>query len=423
MRCAGDCRAADRRAADRPAAPARPGARLTAAQVTAVRLTAALVTAGLLAGCSSGGHGPGGQASGATGGQAAARRAAQGFAGRAVHAGPGAQFFTLDGPGGGGAFVAVAPSSGSGGGRPKITVGPIPPASSTKPIDLPLNTYSGVSGLQQTVLAEASTLLTQKCMTARGFVYSAQAAPAQEQSLLQDAEYGFGVTSQDAAASFGYGQPTSSGPPPTSPAPFKAGPAFLGGFASFGNLAKQPRAWVVALLGFAPGARNGRQHEAGCLMQASAELYGTGRNGLSDPVPSIALQASSWTQSDPRVRAVDELWSQCMKQRGYSYRTPQAAATAHWPQHPTPAETATAVADVACKQQVNLTNTWLTVEAAYQTALIGQDLPTLSHLQDSFQSLFKRAQALLSGQFVPSPVVPGRGGQPVGGVVIVGRAP
>ena len=391
--------------------------------MTPARVTAALVTAGLLAGCSSGGHGGGSPAGGLPSGQAAARRAAQGLAGRALHGGPGTQVFTLNGPGGGGAFVAVAPSSGSGGGRPKITVGPIPPASSTRPIDLPLNTYSGVSGLQQTVLAEASTLLTQKCMTARGFVYSAQAAPAQEQSLLQDAEFGFGVTSQAAAASYGYGQPASSGPPPTSPAPSKAGPAFLGGFASFGDLAKQPRAWVVALLGFAPGARIGRQHEAGCLMQASAELYGTGRSGLSDPVPSIALQASSWTQSDPRVRAVDALWSQCMRRRGYSYRTPQAAATAHWPQRPTPAETATAVADVACKQQVNLTNTWLTVEAAYQTALIGQDLPTLAHLQDSFQSLFKRAQALLSGQFVPTGALPGLKGAVPGRVVFIGPGP
>src|SRR5262249_48517035 len=94
-------------------------------------------------------------------------------------------------------------------------------------------------------------------------------------------------------------------------------------------------------------------------------------------------------------------------------------ATAHWPQRPTPAETATAVADVACKQQVNLTNTWLTVEAAYQTALIGQDLPTLSHLQDSFQRLFKRAQALLSGQFVPTGALAGvteGGGPGPGGV-------
>jgi hypothetical protein len=408
MRCAGDGRAARRGPA------ARPGVRPAAVRVTAVRVSAVLVTTGLLAACSSGGQRAGGPAGGQAGGQAAERRAAQGFAGRAVHAGgPGAQVFALNGPGGGGAFVAVAPSSGSGGGRPKITVGPIPPASSTKPIDLPLNTYSGVSGLQQTVLAEASTLLTQKCMTARGFVYSAQAAPAQEQSLLADAEYGFGVTSQDAAASYGYGQPKSSGPA-------KAGPAFLGGFASFGDLSKQPRAWTVALLGFAPGARIGRQHEAGCLMEASAELYGTGRSGPSDPVPSIALQASSWTQSDPRVRAVDELWSQCMKRRGYSYRTPQAAATAHWPQRPTPAETATAIADVACKQQVNLANTWLTVEAAYQTALIGQDLPTLSHLQDSFQKLFKRAQALLSGQFVPTGALRGLTGAVPGRVVFIG---
>jgi hypothetical protein len=353
-----------------------------ASRAAIIRVAAACLAAGwVLAACSS----PGGPARGSTSAQAGRDRN--------VAAGPGRQLFVVGGPGGGG-FVAV-PASGGSGGRPRITVPPIPSTSSLSLVNLPLNTYSNVSVLQQTVLAEASTLLTQKCMAARGFVYATQATASQEQALVRDTEYGFGVSSAVTASSNGYGQPKTAGTP-------QQGPAFLGGFASFGDLAKRPRAWIVALLGFAPGARLGSSVPAGCLSVASGELYGTDGSGLADPVPSIALQASNWTRSDPRVVAVDAAWSRCMAQRGYTYRTPQQAADARWPSPPTTAETATALADVACKQQVNLPSTWLTVEAAYQAALISQDAPTLAHLQARFSAILKQAEALLSSSGLPA---------------------
>ncbi|MGH3410536.1 MAG: hypothetical protein ACRDRJ_49775, partial [Streptosporangiaceae bacterium] len=308
----------------------------------------------------------------------------------------------IGGVGGGGGFVALPGGSTGSGGRPKITVGPIPPADSSQVINLPLGTYADVAFSQQTVLSEASTLLTQKCMASRGFVYTAQATPAQVQTLVQSAEYPFGVTSVTDAATYGYGQPKSSSSP--------GGPAFLGGFA-FGDLTKQPRAWVAALLGFAPGQRIGAHPIQGCLSESSNELYGSGSGGLSDPVPQIAIQSATWTQSDPRVEAVDAAWSRCMALRGYKYNSPQQAAGAHWPSKPTPTETATAEADVACKQAVNLDNTWLAVEAAYQSALIGQDLVTLANLQGSFAKMLNRAEALLSLPSLPTLNQPGRPGQ------------
>jgi len=363
----------------------------------AVRAGAGAVAAGcLLAACSAPARpGSGGPSSAASNAIGAARRALA-----TLHGGgaPGTQVFVVGGPGGG--FVAVPSGGGSGGGgRPRINVGPIPPAGSSQVISLPLDTYADVAFSQQTVLSEAATLLTQKCMTSRGFVYSIQATPSQAETQVQSAEYPFGVTSATDAATYGYGQPSSSGGP-------RAGPAFLGGFQTFGDLAKQARAWTVALLGFAPGARIGPHQAEGCLSEASSELYGS-RGGLSDPVPQIAFQSASWTESDPRVEAVDAQWSRCMAAHGYRYNTPQQAADRGWPSKPTSKETATAEADVGCKQAVNLDNTWLAVEAAYQSALIGQDLSALAGLQRSFQGMLHRAEALLSLPSLPTPARPG----------------
>lgn len=153
---------------------------------------------------------------------------------------------------------------------------------------------------------------------------------------------------------------------------------------------------VTALLGFAPGVRIGRVRQEGCLNLANNEIYRPGSIQLGDPVPSIAQQAGVWTQTDPRVLAVNAAWSRCMARRGYRYSSPEQPEARNWPTTPTTTETATAVADVTCKQHVNLSNTWLTVEAAYQTALIGQNLATLANLQASFQGALKRVEGLLA---------------------------
>lgn len=371
---------------------------------------ACLTVVGLLAACSTAGKpasGPGSSRFASRSGDISGKAGV----GRAVILGPpggpgGA--VVIGGPSGGG-FLIVPGLSGPAAGRPAITVPPIPPASSARLINLPLSTYADVADLQQSALADANTLLTQKCMAAKGFSYSATATASGEEAIVQDTEYGYGVSGLADAGAYGYGQPGSgagSGP----------GPAFLGGFASFGDLAQQPRAWTVALLGFAPGARIGSDQSEGCLQLAGTLLYGKGSR-LSDPVPLIAVQASQWTQSDPRVLAVDAAWSRCMAARGYKYSNPQQAADAHWPGTPTPGETATAVADVTCKQQVNLVNTWLTVEAAYQAVLIGKNLATLSQLQSSFGKILQRAENLLTIPGLPAvrPLQPGRGraGQPV----------
>jgi hypothetical protein len=374
-----------------------------------------LTTVGLLAACSS----PSKPASGPGHGGIVSRSGGivSRFGGPSGRAGGVPAFIALPGRGGpgnavviggpSGGFLVVPGLSGSSAGRPKITVPPIPAASSASPVTLPLSSYEDVAILQQSALAQANTLLTQKCMAGRGFSYSATATPSGEEAIVQGTEYGYGVSSLAAAGAYGYGQPGSgSGQGP--------GPAFLGGFASFGDLAKQPRAWTVALLGFAPGARIGADQSEGCLPLAGALLNGNG-GGLSDPVPTIAVEASQWTQSDPRVLVVEAAWSRCMAARGYKYSNPQQAADAHWPKTPTPRETAIATADVTCKQQVNLVNTWLTVEAAYQSALIGQDLATLSQLQASFGKILQRAENLLTLPVLPArPPQPARGrsGQP-----------
>ena len=85
-----------------------------------------------------------------------------------------------------------------------------------------------------------------------------------------------------------------------------------------------------------------------------------------------------------------------MARHFYHYASPSQLEGHHWKSPPNKAEIKTAVADVTCKAQVNLLNTWLAVEAGYQQALIGQNLATLSQLQANFAPLLSRATAALA---------------------------
>jgi len=383
------------------------GRALSAAPALVLRCAAGLTAACVLVACSGGGSSTAGGGSTAGGSRAGRANGGQrlrlppGAISRSVVVGgPG---FAIIGGGGGGprSFIAIGGLPGGGkGGRPQISVPPIPPAGSTRPIAMPLDSYEQVAGNEQEVLAEASSLLTQRCMASRGFSYTEAAQPSIELSALLATENSpVGLTSLSQAQTYGYATPkggTGGG-----------GPMFFGIVSGqvFGQAIRDNGpAWVTALLGFTPGpAQQGPSAHEGCAQLVTTELYGpNGGSANPDPVPGIAAEALQWTQNDPTILAVDKAWSSCMAARGYGYRNPQQAAQKNWPSTPSPVEIATAVADVTCKTQTNLTNTWLTVEAAYQLALISQNLTALSQLQSSFKGLLQRAEALVGAGNLPA---------------------
>jgi hypothetical protein len=309
----------------------------------------------------------------------------------------------VGGPGGAIAFsgpVTFIGGSGSGGSRPKITLPPIPPANSSLTVTMPLEAYQAISTQQQEALADASNLLIQRCMAARGFDDTSSASsPFSSVASLESIETGgAGLTSAAQARTFGFARPKGAGSSSSEP-------AIIGivGAAGFGQSLKAGRGYAEALYGFGPGSGSGPGGHVSCLQQSSKDVYGpTVGEPAPDPVPQIAQQAVGFTASDPRIHAVEQAWSRCMARHFYHYSTPQQLEGKHWKSPPNKAEIDTAAADVACKIKTNLLNTWLAVEAAYQQALIGRNLATLAQLQANFAPLLRRANAALDASAAPS---------------------
>jgi hypothetical protein len=378
MRCAAD---------RRPKRPHRTGPGAAFA-----RGAAALAAGCLLAACtaSPGNHG------GAKTGSIGRGHAPPGF--HRLLPGPGpAPRVIIGGPGGSIAVsgpVTFIGGPGGGGSRPKITLPPIPPATSSLTVAMPLEAYQAVSTQQQEALADASNLLIQRCMAARGFDDTSSASPpfSSVTSLEAIETGGAGLTSITQARTFGFVRPKGTGSSP-------GGPAIIGivGASGFGQSLKAGRGYAEALYGFGPGSGTGPGGHVSCLQQADKDVYGPViGEPVPDPVPQIAQQAVGFTASDPRIHAVERAWSRCMARHFYHYSTPQQVEGQHWQSPPSKTEIDTAVADVTCKMQTNLLNTWLAVEAGYQAALIGRNLANLSQLQASFAPMLRRANAALT---------------------------
>jgi hypothetical protein len=339
-------------------------------RTAAVRCAACVTAAAVLAGCTGGGH-PARRA-----GPAALRRG-----------------FAIAGGGPGIGFIAV---SGGPGGRPRISAPAIPPASSALVVQMPLEGYEEEFSVQQNVLAAASNLLLQHCMTGRGFEYPLPAQASNGLAALQEIEQDpVGLTSTVQARSLGFTRPkASAGLGGIAPFAVIYGPAF------FQLITSEGRAWVVAMFGFGPGGpvgpvARGRAARIGCLQLTQTELFGSTGPPI-DPMIGLAAQSLNWARTDPRVLAVDRAWSACMTRHGYQYGAPTQAEQRRWPNPPDKAEIAVAVADVSCKTQTNLPNTLLAVEAAYQQAAMAQNMTTLVQLQTRFGRQLQRLQTLLA---------------------------
>jgi hypothetical protein len=136
----------------------------------------------------------------------------------------------------------------------------------------------------------------------------------------------------------------------------------------------------------------------GCAAQA---VHGLGladneSPGETDLVRSIADGASHQAEADARVAAAFAEWSKCMKDKGFSYKTPWDPGDKTWPKPAGADEISTATADVACKRQVNLVATWYAVEVAYENALIQRNLSALTEEKAHNDALAAKASQILS---------------------------
>lgn len=274
--------------------------------------------------------------------------------------------------------------------RPHITPAPIPPAGSAAAVSLPLDTYIQTSVQQSQTLDGAAAQVAQRCTTAAGFSFPVQTEPDDQTLIDQLIEHrDGGLASVAQARAYGFQQP---------PGGFKAPTKVITPLPSFASeQRKHGSGWASALLGSVPGTKPGSA-PLGCLRAANALVFGNLNGNLENGlVGSMLFQSQTWADSDPQVLRVQRAWSACMAQHHQNYKSTVLLEWGRtWPDPPTRAEISLAVTDARCVHQVNLANTYLTVEAAYQHAVLSQNLPDVQQAQADFGTMQQRAQQVLA---------------------------
>lgn len=233
-------------------------------------------------------------------------------------------------------------------------------------VEFPLDAYLNVGGLAYDVEAKANQVLMDRCMSSFGFTVDPQLTITSPNLRARK----YGLVNMNDALQYGYGNPltvdrdkdTANGQPKSD-------------------------AYYAVAYGEGPlEVYNGTEVPEGGCHGAAQRTLNDGAAPVADPMFGQALvnQASNLAEQDSRVIAAFSAWSECMARSGYDYGDP-------WEANDDPAfdnseisqvEISVAAADVACKEEVNLVDTWVAVEVAYQERLIEENSVALAELRE-----------------------------------------
>ncbi|GAA4902166.1 hypothetical protein GCM10023237_21850 [Streptomyces coeruleoprunus] len=167
------------------------------------------------------------------------------------------------------------------------------------------------------------------------------------------------------------------------------------------SVVRRNRAWDErdALSADVLRAAYGPSGKGGCLKTAQRQLVGDTAppdHQAFNQLTGTALEASRRT---PEVRGALRAWSTCMAKAGFDYPDPYAAADdERWrTPEPTPAERATARADVACQKSARLVKVWAAAETRVQHRLIQQNADRLNEAKARKDRWLAAARRVLNG--------------------------
>jgi predicted component of type VI protein secretion system len=276
-------------------------------------------------------------------------------------------------------------------GTPSADVSPRDPATG---LVFPVDAYR-LDRTQFVAIENSIEVIAAQCARRFGITYTPyQHSPT---ALSTDPNAGrYGITDAAVAAQHGY-QPADPGSPSKNGA--NGGPP-----QGAPQLAPDQ---LVVLTGFPNGqpvdpppsglSYQGKPIPAGGCEGEARTKIGLGlTENYAEPavLADIEKSAESQAEADTRVIGVMAAWSNCMKTKGFSYKSIWDPNDKQWADRAE--EINTAVADVACKQQVNLVGIWYGVEVAYQKALIQQNIQALNTQRQRQDEVARKAAAALT---------------------------
>ncbi|MGX1883501.1 hypothetical protein [Streptomyces sp. NPDC055287] len=288
--------------------------------------------------------------------------------------------------------VAVGCSGEARSGRPdEPAPQPLEPAA---PVVTPLDAYLPTRQ-ESMIMRKAEARLTNRCLRSLG--YRSNPLPEPTVAPADEAHPEFIVIPLEQARRYGYNQPPQAverGIPEWDRKSSKTQQDLLRGVVRKYNGKSVPEGGCVRKVADAitqgtrvPSKITGEGVEL--TRQEFASPTGLGEA----QVQVIRLEAVSKASRDARALKVVERWSECMREEGYLYSSPQDAANDdRWNGDEAGAtEKAAATADARCRTQVGYLDTMVQVQSIYEIGVISSRKSELSTLENNIKKWVSNA--------------------------------
>ncbi|MFE9483233.1 hypothetical protein ACFYNM_32095 [Streptomyces spororaveus] len=238
----------------------------------------------------------------------------------------------------------------------------------SKTLKLPLDDYL-LTTIDAAALARGRDSLMQRCLAGLGVPYTPK---ARGNADIETNERRYGLADAELAKEHGYHLPDTDKPAEDYPASVM--PLVTGETTTYNGLPVP---------------------EGGCAGEAQRELHEVELQTALALPQKLNVESYLKSQKAPAVVKASEAWSTCMKESGHTYPDPLAAINDKEFSAPAPGahEKEVALADVLCKQKVNLIGVWSGAESEYQTFLIDSNSSVLAEPLRAKQKTMAAAQA------------------------------
>lgn len=162
-----------------------------------------------------------------------------------------------------------------------------------------------------------------------------------------------------------------------------------------GSVVPPPGGWT------SPGTLGGLTiPPGGCLGDARSRLWASPDAQVKDELAQgLRIAAYEHAKADPRVQRLFVRWSTCMAKQGYQYQTPVDPSFDRSPgSAASSTEIRTAVADIGCKDKIDLVPQWHQVDVDYQHDAIEKNQLALTEESNKIRAALKKATAVLHGK-------------------------
>ncbi|RKE20277.1 hypothetical protein [Streptomyces sp. TLI_171] len=254
----------------------------------------------------------------------------------------------------------------------------VPQTGLAKGLSLPLSAYME-NYPEQLAIQAAMMRLEHDCMARFGFDYSPEppntVSPSYDDTNMARR---YGITDRELAAEHGYGLGDEKLPAPSFPALSDAEVVVFSG-----KVAMRPGA------ADAPATYRGTAvPKGGCQGESLDKLGARIDTSLAS---RLDHESADRSQQAPEVQKVIRDWSACMAAEGYTVDSPYNAYKLTPLGGGSADEVTVALADIDCKQQVDLVAVWFRTETALQNQLVEQNQLALKDVRDRVSAAVKKA--------------------------------